>query len=672
VSFYRPAGKLPIYPAGARRNFAGIVNRNRLLETDYKMEKKYTPLTAGKKFAAKAEGPGQKRRSPGLPPAPAPAEEDAKGERIAKKLARVGLASRREAEMMIAAGRVAVNGRVLAGPAVNVRSADSITVDGRPLPVKERTRLWLYHKPAGLITTSRDPEGRTTIFDNLPEALPRVLTVGRLDINTEGLLLLTNDGGLARILELPATGWVRRYRVRVHGKTSRKELDRLQEGLVVDGVFYSGAEAVLEREQGSNSWLSIAVREGKNHEIKNILGALGLTVTRLIRTSFGPFQLADLEPGAVLEVRGRILRDQLGARLVAEAQLDFSAPIAAVFPNAPVAARVERRRPETAAAFAGGKDRGSDKARPDRPAGPAGMGRREDKGRRFFQAHDEEGWVSSGRRSPAKNLPPREKPQERASRSANVWHGPGSRARAGKILAAADNEPQPESRRGAAERRSAGSRAFGARAAGRPGWADKEGGDNKRDFAGQPRFENKRAFGRRDKAGHFAAGVAENTEKAAAGARRRPPRAATAPGRGEAGSGGRNYSAKTGQSRRSLPRARQEEGKAYPRKAAGFADKDMREGRAYPRKAAGFADKDMREGRAYPRKAAGFADKDMREGKAYPRKAAGFADRGRGEGKARPGKAAGFAGKARRAHSNGAAARTGRPVKRGRYADNRR
>ncbi|OYR07723.1 pseudouridine synthase [Brucella grignonensis] len=263
-------------------------------------------------------------------------------ERIAKRLARAGIASRREAETMIAAGRISVNGKVLESPAVNVKRTDVITVDGKQLKQAERTRLWLYHKPAGLVTTNRDPEGRPTVFEALPPEMPRVLSVGRLDINTEGLLLLTNDGGLSRVLELPSTGWLRRYRVRAHGKVTQAQLDELKNGIAVDGVFYGSIEATLEREQGANVWISIGLREGKNREVKNILGALGLTVGRLIRVSFGPFQLGDLEEGAVREIRGRILRDQLGEKLVEESGADFDAPVLNEFSNTIVQGRTAR------------------------------------------------------------------------------------------------------------------------------------------------------------------------------------------------------------------------------------------------------------------------------------------------------------------------------------------
>ncbi len=251
------------------------------------------------------------------------------GERIAKVIARAGLASRREAEEWIAAGRVAVNGTVIRSPARNVTATDRINVDGEPLPARERTRLFLYHKPRGLLTAHADPEGRPTIFQRLPKNLPRLISVGRLDFNTEGLLLLTNDGALARVQELPATGWLRRYRVRAHGSVTQAKLDELRAGVTVEGLRYGAIEATLDRVQGSNLWLTLALREGKNREVRNVLGHLGLMVTRLIRISFGPFQLGDLAEGAIEEVRTRVLREQLGERLVTLAGADFSAPITA-------------------------------------------------------------------------------------------------------------------------------------------------------------------------------------------------------------------------------------------------------------------------------------------------------------------------------------------------------
>src|ERR1700751_967819 len=253
---------------------------------------------------------------------------DQDGERIAKVIARAGLASRREAEEWIAAGRVAVNGAVIHSPALNVSGRDRISIDGEPLPARERTRVFLYHKPRGLLTSHGDSRGRATVFQNLPKGLPRLISVGRLDFNTEGLLLLTNDGELARVLELPATGGLRRYRVRAHGSVAQGKLDALRAGGTIDGIHYGAIEATLDRVQGSNRWLTFAIREGKNREVRNVLGALGLTVTRLIRVSFGPFQLGELAEGEVEEVRTRTLREQLGARLVAQLSADFSVPAA--------------------------------------------------------------------------------------------------------------------------------------------------------------------------------------------------------------------------------------------------------------------------------------------------------------------------------------------------------
>jgi len=235
--------------------------------------------------------------------------------RIAKAMAHAGLCSRRDAEAWIESGRVAVNGEVLKTPACVVTAADTITVDGQPLPQAQAPRLWRYHKPKGLVTSHKDPEGRPTVFANLPDGLPRVVSVGRLDINTEGLLLLTTDGALARHLELPSTGWLRRYRVRAHGRVSQDALDRLKTGVTIEGVRYGPVEARIEREQGSNVWLVLGLREGKNREVKRIAEHLGLTVNRLIRVSFGPFALGELAPGGVDEVKRKVLVEQLGTKL---------------------------------------------------------------------------------------------------------------------------------------------------------------------------------------------------------------------------------------------------------------------------------------------------------------------------------------------------------------------
>ena len=248
------------------------------------------------------------------------------GERIAKALARAGLASRRDAEEMVTQGRVTVNGRVINSPALDITKNDVVLVDGKPLPERERTRLFLYHKPRGLMTTHDDPEGRPTVFDNLPEGLPRLISIGRLDFNTEGLLLLTNDGGLARTLELPDTGWLRRYRVRAHGDVTQAQLDQLKDGIEVEGVKYGPIEATLERDQGANVWLVFAIREGKNREVRNVCAHLGLEVNRLIRVSYGPFQLGEVPEGQVEEVRARVLRDQLGEKIIEKSGAQFDVP----------------------------------------------------------------------------------------------------------------------------------------------------------------------------------------------------------------------------------------------------------------------------------------------------------------------------------------------------------
>ena len=249
------------------------------------------------------------------------------GERIAKVMARAGLASRRQAEAWIAAGRVAVNGAVISSPALNVTPSDRIAVDGQALPQRERTRLFRYHKPRGLVSTNSDPEGRSTIFAALPKDLPRLVSIGRLDINTEGLLLLTNDGGLARVLELPATGWLRRYRVRALGRVMQPALDRLRDGITVEGVHYGPIEATLDREQGANVWLTVGIREGKNREVRKVLETLDLKVNRLIRVAFGPFELGDLDEGEVKEIESQALRTELGEKIAAEAGADFDAPL---------------------------------------------------------------------------------------------------------------------------------------------------------------------------------------------------------------------------------------------------------------------------------------------------------------------------------------------------------
>ena len=241
-------------------------------------------------------------------------------ERVAKRIARSGFCSRRDAERLIASGRVAVDGEVLKSPAVTVTDANRITIDGEPLPEAEQPRLFRYHKAAGVLTAARDPEGRPTIYDRLPENLPRLMPIGRLDMGSEGLLLLTNDGELKRRLELPATGWVRRYRVRVHGRIDESKLEGLHDGIVIDGFHYGPIQARLDRVQGSNAWLTIALREGKNREIRRVLEHFGWPVNRLIRLSFGPFQLGGLPVGEVEEVSAKVLADQLGGALAGKSR----------------------------------------------------------------------------------------------------------------------------------------------------------------------------------------------------------------------------------------------------------------------------------------------------------------------------------------------------------------
>lgn len=235
-----------------------------------------------------------------------------KGDRIAKVLARAGIASRRGAEQIIAAGRVTVNGETIESPALNVTERDKITVDGKPLSEPEPARLWRYCKPIGLVTSERDEKGRDTVFAALPDTMPRVLSIGRLDINSEGLLLLTNDGGLKRKLELPSTGWLRKYRVRVNGTPEDATLNPLRRGVVADGERFQPMEVSLDRQQGANAWLTVGLREGKNREIRRAMDQVGLKVNRLIRISYGPFRLGELKAGDIEEVKGRVMRDQIG------------------------------------------------------------------------------------------------------------------------------------------------------------------------------------------------------------------------------------------------------------------------------------------------------------------------------------------------------------------------
>ena len=241
-------------------------------------------------------------------------EAEREGERIAKYLARAGIASRREAEKLIEQGIVTVNGEVLTSPAFKVIEGMDVRVDGARVKTKEPPRLWRYHKPAGLVTTHKDPQGRPTVFEALAERLPRVISIGRLDLTTEGLLLLTNDGALARQLELPANAWVRRYRIRAYGRVTQAALDRLGDGVTIDGVDYKPIKAKLDQVKGGNVWITASITEGKNREVRKVMDHLGLTVNRLIRTAFGPFQLGALAEGAVEEVPSKQLKEQLGAK----------------------------------------------------------------------------------------------------------------------------------------------------------------------------------------------------------------------------------------------------------------------------------------------------------------------------------------------------------------------
>ena len=253
------------------------------------------------------------------------AETPEKGERIAKVMARAGLCSRRDAEVWIAAGRVSLNGKVLTSAAQNVRESDQIVVDGNPLKKADRTRLWLYHKPTGLVTSHKDEKNRETVFSTLPPHMPRVVSIGRLDLNSEGLLLLTNDGALARELELPARGWKRKYRVRVHGRVDQERLSRLSHGVTVEGVRYGPITAVVDDVGGgtkANTWLSVILTEGKNREVRKVMEHLGLSVNRLIRVAYGPFELGPLPEGTVEEIPRHVLREELGVKAEADEKDD--------------------------------------------------------------------------------------------------------------------------------------------------------------------------------------------------------------------------------------------------------------------------------------------------------------------------------------------------------------
>ncbi|MCY1741735.1 pseudouridine synthase [Ensifer sp. SL37] len=399
----------------------------------------------GRGFDAKTSDPkaGASRPARERPAAAAAAADEP--QRISKILARAGVASRRDVERMIMEGRIRLNGVILDTPVVNATLADAIEVDGQPIRGIERTRLWLYHKPAGLVTTNADPEGRPTVFENLPDELPRVLSIGRLDINTEGLLLLTNDGGLARVLELPSTGWLRRYRVRAHGEIDQEALDKLKDGIAVDGVLYGAIEATLDRVQGSNVWITMGLREGKNREIKNVLGALGLDVNRLIRISYGPFQLGELPEGHVQEIRGRTLRDQLGPRLIEDAKANFDAPLyndqAATVAGEAEDDAADTRRPERNNRWEKPEDKREralsrlDTRRDDRRDG-GGRGKDGARGKGGPREDRDAKFEDRPKRAPAQR-----------ARTANVWMAPGARPLAEKKPKSVDGDATEKSAR---------------------------------------------------------------------------------------------------------------------------------------------------------------------------------------------------------------------------------
>ncbi|ANM03007.1 RsuA/RluB/C/D/E/F family pseudouridylate synthase protein [Rhizobium phaseoli] len=589
---------------------------------------------AGAKAGPKAGG-AKPAKAAAARPAAAETESEAKAERISKVMARAGVASRRDIERMIMEGRVTLNGKVLETPVVNVTLADRIEVDGMPIRGIERTRLWLYHKPAGLVTTNADPEGRPTVFDNLPEELPRVMSIGRLDINTEGLLLLTNDGGLARALELPATGWLRRYRVRAHGEIDQEALDKLKDGIAVDGVLYGSIEATLDRTQGSNVWITMGLREGKNREIKNVLGALGLDVNRLIRISYGPFQLGDLPEGHVIEVRGRTLRDQLGPRLIEEAKANFDAPIynapaVAAEEEAEVAAPEKRERPRRDEDKRERALSRLDTKRDDRRGDDRRGGARRDDDRR-----------DGGRRDDEK--PKRSEPLGQR-RSANVWMAPGARPLGEKAAAKAAKNAQTARRRG--EQAPAKSAAFDRiedrprtpinrvreedgewiRSSEQPRRKDEgEGFGRKRSFGDRPARED-RGFGERPSRGGRPFGDkprGDRRPRADGDERPRATRASAGEGRSERPRGDRPFGDRP--SRGDRPFGDKPRGDRRPRE-----DGDER-----PRAARSFAG----EGRSErPRGERSFGDK------APGGKPSGDKPRGKGFG-ARPGGSKNFSGK---------------------------
>jgi 23S rRNA pseudouridine2605 synthase len=472
------------------------------------------------------------------------------GERLAKVMARAGLCSRRDAEEWIKAGRVTVNGKKVLTPAFNVTTTDDVLVDGTPLAERQGTRVWLYHKPRGLVVTEKDPEGRPTIFAELAaKGLPRVLSIGRLDINTEGLLLLTNDGGLKRVLELPETGWLRKYRVRAHGAISQAQLDALREGLEVEGIKYGPIEATLEREQGSNVWIEVALREGKNREVKNVLGALGLEVNRLIRISFGPFQLGELPEGAIEAVKSRVLRDQLGERLAKAAETDFVSDM----PETPVRRGGSRPaaaregggagRPERRSRDFGGEGR---ERRPAAGASRSGGAMRPDRGPRTDRGPRPDGARGDRPRSdrPYSGRAPRTGGPRSFDRPSRFDRGPREDAPAPRIhfddgrsveyedKAAARRGPPRSGGRDDAPRSRFGKPATGDRPeGGRPPRSPRGASDSRpfnrpdRDATPRPRRDDDKRPPRR---GPSASGKADGASGSRAGGADRPPRSGAA------------------------------------------------------------------------------------------------------------------------------------------------
>ncbi|MFP5509041.1 MAG: pseudouridine synthase [Alphaproteobacteria bacterium] len=356
------------------------------------------------------------------PPSPAP--KTTQGERIAKVIARAGIASRREAERLIETGRVTVNDEVITRAALNVTPADKVVVNGKPLDAPEPARLWLYHKPTGLVTTNRDEQGRPTIYDDLPEDMPRVMSVGRLDLNSEGLLLLTNDGAVKRQLELPSTGWLRKYRVRVNGRVTEPQLEPLRKGITADGEDFQPMIITLDRQIGANAWLTIGLREGKNREIRRAMEAVGLVVNRLIRVSYGPFQLGQLKPGAVEEIRRRVLRDQLGLDTKDDEDLDDGA----TKPRKLIVKRNKTRTPPSEADVFGERPaRGSARPAPRASQGKPAQGK-------SFHGKSAEGKFSAGKSNPGPSTPGKSTPGK---------SNPGQPARPGHAKPMTDRRASP-------------------------------------------------------------------------------------------------------------------------------------------------------------------------------------------------------------------------------------